>query len=72
MKDKIVLTRKGQKVLDEYQRLVDEKKEVTEELDKLSEELEDVFDFLGSDKFFKYIMIVAAFIFIFNVVRCYV
>jgi len=34
--------------------------------------LEKLFDYLGSDKFFKYIMVVAAFIFIFNVVRCYV
>jgi len=34
--------------------------------------LEKLFDFLGSDKFFTLIMVVAAFIFIFNVVRCYV
>ena len=79
MEDKIVLTREGQKVLDEYQKkldeyqgLVDEHEEVTEELDKLSEELEEIFDFLGSNKFFTFIVVAAVLIFIFNVIRYYV
>ena len=34
--------------------------------------LEKLFDYLGSDEFFTFIMVVAVLIFIFNVVRHYV